>query len=139
MSEDVPEMLLNASLAGYFVPFRSPQFKALANRRESLTFAAELWTRIFANIDPVLIVTIDQLTTRNIVRIVSASHGVPARQLFPTGWGTFAAELFSFDSVNGRRALLRLPHLSRFPIFGREASRKHAEHLIESVASHLRW
>ena len=49
------------------------------------------------------------------------------------GWGTYIAELFTYESV----AMLRLPHLSRFPIFGREASQLQVERIIAAVAPHL--
>jgi hypothetical protein len=131
--------LLNASLAGYFVPFRSPQFKALAHPRESLSFATKLWARIFEYIDPKLIITIDQKTTRHLLPILSTKYGAPSRQQFPIGWGTYDADLFSFPSVDVQRALLRLPHLSRFPVFGRQTSQRHVERIIAAVASSLRW
>jgi hypothetical protein len=128
------DALLHASLAGYFVPFRSPQFKALGQPRESLAFAARLWTQILDLIDPKLIITIDQHTTRSLTRILNVKFGgTPARQQFPIGWGHYTADLFTYDAV----AMLRLPHLSRFPIFGREASQPHVERIIEAVTPYL--
>jgi hypothetical protein len=127
--------LLNASLAGYFVPFRSPQFKALAHPRESLAFAMKLWTQIFSYCDPKLIITIDQHTTRGLIQILNAKYGgTPAPQQFEIGWGAYTADLFTYGSV----AMLRLPHLSRFGIFGREASQPHVERIIAAVAPYLR-
>ena len=125
--------LLNASLAAYFVPFRSPQFKALAHRRESLDCAVKLWTRIFSHIAPKLVITIDQVTTRHLLRILGSKYGVPSRQKFPIGWGTYTADAFSFDSGDVRLALLRLPHLSRFPVFGRPTSQPYLERVIQAV------
>jgi hypothetical protein len=60
--------------------------------------------------------------------------GTPSQQQFPIGWGTYTADLFTYASV----AMLRLPHLSRFAIFGREASQPHVERIIAAVAPHLR-
>jgi hypothetical protein len=126
--------LLNASLTGYFVPFRSPQFKALAHPRESLTFATKLWADILNHCDPKLIITIDQHTRRGLTRILNAKYGAtPSLQQFEIGWGTYTADLFTYGSV----AMLRLPHLSRFPIFGRRASQLQVERIIAAVAPHL--
>jgi hypothetical protein len=127
--------LLNASLAGCFVPFRSSQFKPLAHPHESLTFAMKLWTQIFSRCDPKLIITIDQHTTRGPTQILNAkSGGTPSQQQFPIGWKTYPADLFTYGSVG----MLRLPHLSRFAIFGREASQSHVEGIIAAVVPHLR-
>jgi hypothetical protein len=129
------DALLNSSLAAYFVPFRSPQFKVLSNPRESLAFAVDLWTQILSYCHPRLIITIDQQTTRCLTRILNAKSGsTPSRRQFGIGWGMYKADLFAYESV----AVLRWPHLSRFAIFGREASRPHVKRILAAAASHLR-
>jgi hypothetical protein len=87
--------LLNASLTGYFVPFRSPRFKARAHPRESLDFAMKLWAQIFSYCYPKLIITIDQHTSRGLIRILNAKYGAtPSSQQFEIGWGTYMADFF---------------------------------------------
>src|SRR4030095_2650416 len=88
--------LLNTSLAAYFVPFRSPQIRALAHRRESLAFATKLWTEILDYCTPRLIITIDQRTTRCLLGIL---NGTRSRRQFEVGWGTFSADVFAYSSV----------------------------------------
>lgn len=127
--------LLNKSLAAYFVPFRSPTFNALSHPQEALAFASRLWSGLFDEIDPDLIITIDQRTTQRLAHILSKKLGtLPTRQPFPIGWGTYRAELLVFNSSGMRRAILRLPHLSRFRIFGRPQSEPYVEPIIQAVA-----
>lgn len=128
--------LLNKSLAAYFVPFRSPTFKDLAHPHQALAFASQLWAGLCDHLDPQLIITIDQRTTQRLTHILSKKLGTPpTRQQFPIGWGTYSAELLAFDSSGMRRAILRLPHLSRFRIFGRPQSEPHVQRIIQAVAS----
>jgi hypothetical protein len=131
--------LLHTSLAAYFVPFRSPTFKALVRSRESLVFATQLWTGLFKHIDPRLTITIDQGTTRRLLRILCEKHrAVPSELRFPVGWGAYEASLFTLVSSDGSpRGILRLPHLSRFSIFGRPLSRPHVERMIQVVSSNI--
>ena len=130
--------LLHRSLAAYFVPFRSPSFEALAQPQESLTFASQLWERVFETIDPKLVITIDQHTTDRLIRILSEKlAGTPSTQQFPIGWGNYNADLISFASGRAARSGLRLPHLSRFRVFGRRQSEPYLRRMVEVAVEHL--
>ena len=125
------DALLDACLSGQFVPFRSPTWSTLANPRESLEVATTLWTGVFRYLDPKLTITIDLRTFRAMCYILNRKWGTEAfAEHHPTGWGRVQAELLLWDSASGKRALLRLPHLSRFRLFGRDASRSHMEDLL---------
>jgi hypothetical protein len=45
-------------------------------------------------------------------------------EIGPVGWGDVSYELAYYDSAGARTLLVRLPHLSRFGIFGRPASKE---------------
>lgn len=119
--------LLHKSIAAYFVPFRSPTFQALAHRAEALDFASKLWARVFKDIDPRLIITIDQGTTEGLTRILCAKLGTaPVKQRFPTGWGKYTGW-----------GIIRFPHLSRFGIFGRLESAPYTKRIVEAATTFL--
>ena len=121
--------LLEATLTAQFVPFRSRSWKTLENKRECLTFVRDLWTRIFEHIEPELVICIDQRTTRELVKILEAKTQTSAEiHSLPTGWGRIKANVIHI----GPTTLIRFPHLSRFRLFGREAS---AGCLAEILAS----
>ena len=127
--------LLGESLAAYFIPFRSPTLKALGRARESRAFAHELWQGLFERLDPRLIITIDRITTKALTDILQKKlDAIPVVEEYPVGWGNYTADLISFESASDPLVLLRLPHLSRFRVFGRAASQRQLERLMDQVA-----
>jgi hypothetical protein len=109
-------------MSAYFIPFRSPSLDALPHRKESLRFAISLWEGVFSSWLPRLILTIDNDSFREIVNIFSGrpnAHTIDARR-FPTGWGDYQADVLRLSGVrdDGSVAIARLPHLSRFQLFG---------------------
>lgn len=54
--------LMERSLIGHFVPFRSPSLKELPNREESIRFGRSLWSRILGKSRPRMIVCVDKDT-----------------------------------------------------------------------------
>jgi hypothetical protein len=126
--------LLEASLAGYFVPFRSRSWQTLEDKRQSIVFSRKLWTDIFQQIEPELVLCIDQRTTKEIRRILEARNHVRAEaHSLPTGWGQINAEVTRV----GPTTLLRLPHLSRFRLFGRERSAEPLRNIVRAAARSL--
>jgi hypothetical protein len=128
------DALLDASLSAYFVPFRSPSFDALAHQTRSLDFADRLWARLFRNLDPKLIITIDRQTTKRIARILKKKlHAPPFTRSFATGWGQVSADIVTFDGPEGARSILRFPHLSRYKLFGRSKSAQQIDQILQAV------
>jgi hypothetical protein len=114
---------LNAALAGYLVPFRSPNFESLPHREESVRFSIDLWTDVFERVDPSLVVTVGKDTFKH----MSAAWQEKPRILEePVGWGSQTALVANY----ARRVVLALPHLSRFKIFGRPQSQEPIERII---------
>ena len=100
---------------GCFVPFRSPSWEELPRQDEALSSAKALWAPVLSALRPRLILCIGtNIAFSNVCHLIGASEG----QSFPTGWGTCTAKTASTDYTK----VIGLPHLSRFPIFGRRAS-----------------
>ena len=126
--------LLSKSLSAQFVPFRSPNLGALPRRKEAWAFASSLWAEIFEHIAPKLVVTIDGNTFTRLLPIVEAKWGASdTQERLPTGWGNVSAELVRWNGSGGGRAVLRLPHLSTFKLFSRDACRPFVYGIVEDA------
>ena len=112
--------LLEHSLIGYFIPFRSPRLKDLNNRMRSLEFGKQLWMKVFTLVHPKLIICIDKHTFSNLSAMIPQAfncHEIHWQEM-NTGWGNTKAEIVDYGD-NWNIKLLRLPHLSTFKIFSR--------------------
>ena len=129
--------LMNNTLMGHFIPFRSPDFKSLANQTASLAFADQLWTRIFEHIEPEIVVTMDVHTFKHVRKIITnRRQGESERHIqLPTGWGNYTADIVRFGSPKRGVTLARLPHLSRFTIFTSPKCAEAMPKLIDTITS----
>ncbi len=128
------DQLLSESLTAQFIPFRSPSLDTLHRKKESFAFAARLWSSLFEHLSPKLVVTIDTGTFKGLLPVLAARWGAPSsREVFPTGWGIATAELVQWDTSDGGRAVMRLPHLSSFKLFSRAACKPHVERLVRGA------
>ena len=126
--------LMQRSLVGYFVPFRSRDEARL--NQSQWNFGREIWAPILTKIRPRLILTIDRTTFRyvsGIIRTVDASFVIATPS---TGWGAIKACICDTTFEGSPIRLVRLPHLSRFRIFGRDAGREVAES-VESLCKQI--
>lgn len=119
--EVAPHMVL----AGNLVPFRSPNWKSLKDCQGSLVFGKELWGQILRGAKPSIVVTMGSDTTKAVVDIL----GVSNLKRYSIGWGHVSAQRGDFDGGT----LIGLPHLSRFGVMKRAASKAHLDHLFESL------
>jgi uracil-DNA glycosylase len=109
-------------LAGNLVPFRSPTWDALPDKRRALSFGRRIWETIFATARPKLVVAMGSHSASylaDLLRVQTESVEI--------GWG-------HTTGTRGRNDDLRfvgLPHLSRFKLFGRAASVDALEYLLE--------
>ena len=124
--------LMKSTLSGHFVPFRSPNLKDLENKKEAFDFGEKIWSEILTSVRPRLFVCINTETTERIRKIIENVYKLPERKSYKlqTGWGDYTADIIEFGD-KAQIKLLRLPHLSRFTLFTREAS----EEKIESIFS----
>lgn len=108
-------------VSAHYIPFRSPNLKALPRRAESFAFAQRLWSSILQKWSPRLILTIDRDSFAGLSTILAkeVAGAVNFRSQFETGWGRCTADVVRFrvPGSEGEVTLARLPHLSRFKLF----------------------
>jgi hypothetical protein len=105
----------DVTLTAYFIPFRSPEYAELVAQQESLEFGCKLWRRILSEVQPTLVICLGKDVEKGLYSL----WGRPlAMTEHPVGWEPQRAVLSRYPG----KLLLRLPHLSRFRIFGRAAS-----------------
>ncbi|MEO5706629.1 MAG: hypothetical protein ABIT10_05485 [Alteraurantiacibacter sp.] len=95
------------------VPFRSPSWAELANKKAAVDFGLNLVSEALRSPRLRLIVGfgLSAIESRLVDRL-----GFVQQDRLPTGWGTIQAGRF----VRKEQTLLLLPHLSRFGVLGRE-------------------
>lgn len=109
-------------LAGNLVPFRSPSWEAMPDRRAALAFGKALWADILDRARPRLVVAMGRVTIHALAEVLHIEH----LESVPLGWG----------SVTGRRgnyrdgAFVGLPHLSRFAVINRAESENGLKRLL---------
>ncbi len=136
--EDIDyKALMNRTLMGHFIPFRSPDFARLENPAESLVFAEHLWTRIFKHIAPQTVITMDAHTFKRVRKIIKDHRPDESERhiQLPTGWGNYNADIVRYGLPGDRLTLVRIPHLSRFGIFTSQKCREAIPRLIDAVTN----
>ena len=113
-----PEELLEESLSGYFIPFRSPSFEELEHRSEALDFAESIWSSILESVRPGLIMCIGKDTYKKLKSLVPRVYGLSRANhiQIKTGWHNSGADIIEFGESPKTR-LLGLPHLSTYKLF----------------------
>jgi hypothetical protein len=134
LSEILPgnRKLINEALIAYFIPFRSKNFNDLHAKKKSIEFGISFWKEIFQVIQPKLIICIGNDTWNNLKDLFSFSNKPFEINL---GWknsngGEIKGQVYFFN--NGQR-ILKLPHLSRYKIFGRMESKKQVKKLLKEA------
>jgi hypothetical protein len=140
-NRSLAEFMDTEVMSAYFIPFRSPSIAALPFRKESLRFARSLWGGIFASWLPRLVITIDNQSFEAIVGIFSTRPHlrVTDRRRFPTGWGAYEADAIRLSGLgdDGAVTIVRLPHLSRFQLFGNPARAPQLGALLDYLSQAL--
>lgn len=99
-----------------FVPFRSNSWSELAHRDEAVAFSRRLWSWALERTKATTFICLGKAVTGiEIARLLQACHV----HSFDVGWGTQTAE--RYEAQDGR-AVVALPHLGRFRLFGRRES-----------------
>jgi hypothetical protein len=134
--------LMNASLIGYFIPFRSANLKDLANKKEAQAFGQCLWADIIRQRPLSLIVTIDRDTYRgisNTLREIMEARTENDKSIsgWPTGWGHYTADVDTFRSGRHITKLVRLPHLSTYKLFSRNECRPCINAILKESCDHF--
>jgi hypothetical protein len=105
----------NRVVSASFIPFRSPQESSLHNRTASIDFGRALWADVFSVWRPQYAVCFGGTPFTELSSLLG--HAISARDYDPRWQGALRVRVFD----NGTR-LLGVPHMSRFPIFGRAES-----------------
>jgi hypothetical protein len=130
-----PNQLLNNSLSAYFIPFRSPRYQDLCNKKESLKFAEHLWTNILKKINPEIIICMDRESFKRINVVISNIYGVqPKKFTTPIGWGNYTSDVNKYISSNHQCNCVRLNHLSTFKIFSRDQCKPYIDKIMSKIS-----
>lgn len=99
-----------------FVPFRSNSWDELSRRNEAVEFARRLWSWLLDRSPALTYACLGKgVTGPEIARLIRAEHVATS----PAGWGDQTIDRYESDDG---RAVVALPHLGRFQLFGRSAS-----------------
>ena len=130
--------LMDGTLTTSFCPFRSPDWQRLAARDESVEVARELWDELLTHVWPSVFVCLGELAATEIGAALQRAGALRSgTSTAPVHWGkaTYTETLYRAD--RGDVLVVRLPSLTRFSIFGREASQDVVDVLVEDIAATL--
>jgi len=125
--------LLNGCLTANFIPFRSADWDVLEHRSDALNFSRKLWSERIQKVPCNLYIAMAIPSFNEIGSLLIESgyrkSGDPVSK--EVGWGAVRYQMVSYEKDGGKSLLVRLPHLSRYRIFGR----KESEEAINEIAS----
>lgn len=110
-------------LSGNLVPFRSPDWKTLADPEFSVRFGEGLWAEVLEIARPSLVVTMGDQATKSVCKLLN----VQKLERKKVGWGNVSAK----RGTHEYGTIVGLPHLSRFGIMNRDASKLQLQELFE--------
>ncbi|TLS77580.1 hypothetical protein FE236_02950 [Mariprofundus erugo] len=127
--------LLKGSFAANFVPFRSKDWGCFERKIEALEFSRALW-RERVNVVPTnLYITMAKISFSEIASLlIAVGYHELENTTDKVGWGNVTYQMNAYEREGHKSLLIRLPHLSRYKIFGREESQMAINH-ISSVAA----
>ena len=132
-----PAQLMDETLAANLCPFRSRSWELLTNKRSSIDFSRELWSRILDLVTPPVLICLGEIPARHLGAVLEGHGWRPdgGPEVARVGWGTVTYALQRYESSRGRTVVIRLPHLSRFAIVGRAESRPAVDRITEVAAA----
>ncbi len=133
------EVLMDETLATNFCPFRSPSWDRLPKKAESVMFSKRLWSSAFEHISPRVIICLTSTPFDHFEEVLrQKGFGRTDSLKEPVGWGNVTYSSSRYESQYGNVLMIRLPHLSRYKIFGRPQSQHATDRLTEAIAQALR-
>jgi len=131
--------LMAQSLIAHFIPFRSPRFKSLHNKEQSIKFGLRLWGKILPAVKPKLIICLGREVQKQMRTLIDSQlSGKCSKKVpFQTGWGKYEAELEIYKISNGEIRLLYLPHLSTWTLFTSKKSAPNMPGIIKAATKGL--
>lgn len=129
---------MDQSLALNFCPFRSPSWRDLGNKKNTLNFCRSLWTDILGYIQPKSILTIDRVSHRNLISIMNIQNFHEIYSETQTiGWSNVTYSLGVYSNGARKITLARFPHLSTYKIFSRTECQGTRTGVISKLAESL--
>lgn len=116
MAFETLNMTPRDGLCGNIVPFRTSNWGALPDKENTLKTCAQIWKRVYAMHPRKVTICMGDETCKTLSKYVLES-AVHIKDV-PLSWGKVTASLWKYQ--NG--VMIRLPHLSRYSIFGRPES-----------------
>jgi hypothetical protein len=128
--------LMDETLAANFCPFRSPDWNRLASRNGSIGFSRELWADVLDVARPRVLVCLGDTAGHHLTDVMDRKGWrlVDTPSEGGIGWGDYRYRLSRYASVSGATLVVRIPHLSRFRIFGRPQSRHAVTEITTAIA-----
>ena len=100
------EELMEETLSGYFIPFRSPDFEKPEYKSETLKLAERIWSRMLESVRPEYIICLGKTHTYNRVRrLIPSIFGMHEKKSGPVS----VSEIVEFGASSNVR-LLGLPY-----------------------------
>jgi|SRR5215211_7051137 len=131
--------LMDQTLATNLCPFRSPSWDLLPKRAESIMFSKRLWSSVFRSISPKVVICLTGTPFDHFEDVLTRKgFEMTEMRKEPIGWGNVTYSSSRYRSENGNVLMVRLPHLSRYKVFGRPESQHAIDRLTEAIAYSLR-
>lgn len=130
--------LMDESLAANFCPFRSKSWMDLKEREKTISFCKDLWSGILINTRITTIVCMSSIVHKHMTALILEADGKLLKEKSDrVEWGNVTYSISQFTTANRNITIVRLPHLSRYKIFGREKSNTATSAIVDTVAVSL--
>jgi hypothetical protein len=103
----------NRTFSAQFVPFRSKSWDKLPRQEEALEFSRTLWRWLLPQMAARVLVCLGDGVARELAKLTDAKRV----QRHPAGWANVTID--RFEAADGR-VIVKVPHLSRYALFGRK-------------------
>ena len=98
-------------LSGNLIPFRSPRFADLPNRKRAVDFSKAIWREILTQSSAELVICMGNDVTRSVAQLLK----INSLEKLPSGWGEISIYVGDKEDLK----VIGLPHLSTFKLFSR--------------------
>lgn len=132
--------LMDETLTSNFCPFRSPSWPLNHRQEESMAFSFRLWTRMFQYISPSVLICMSRNPSHKYFRKVLNNKGYIETERpkeYPVDWGAYRYSQSRHRLGDEELLMIRLPHLSRFRIFGRSKSQRAVDQITDAIVESL--
>lgn len=133
--------LMDESLMANLVPFRSKSWNGLREKETALLFSREFWRERIGMVPTALYVTMSKISFNEISKLLvecGYQEDVGKSVLTMVGWGKVTYQISEYHRNDIRTTVIRLPHLSRYKIFGREPSEPAINDIMSVAGKQLR-